>query len=49
MNTPLDFLLLCQSCRNLRNVSYGGRVLGFIKSAYHGWLSMMTSSEGPPF
>ena len=23
--------------------------LGFIKSAYHGWLSMMTSSEGTPF
>jgi len=49
MNTPLHFLLLCQLCRSLRNVSYGGRVLGLIKSAYHGWLSMMTSSEGPPF
>jgi len=49
MNTPLHFLLLCQSCRSLRNVSYCGRVLGLIKSAYHGWLSMMTSSEGPPF
>jgi len=48
MNTPLDFLLLCQSCRSLRNVSYGGRVC-FIRSAYHGWLSMMTSSEGSPF
>jgi len=25
----------------------GGRSLGLIKSNYHGWLSMMTSSEGP--
>jgi len=25
---------------------FGGRILGLIKSAYHGWLSMMTSSEG---
>jgi len=47
MNTPLDFLLLCQSCCSRRNVSYGGCVLGLIKNAYHGWLSMMTSSEGP--
>ena len=45
---PLHFLLLlCQSCRSLRNVSFGGDILGLIKSAYHGWLSMMTSSEGP--
>jgi len=50
MNAPFHFLLLqCQSCRSLRNVSYGGRVLGLIKSAYHGWLSMMTSSKGPFF
>jgi len=51
MNTLLHFLLLCQSCRSLRNVglSFGGRILGLIKSAYHGWLSMMTSSEAPPF
>jgi len=41
MNTPLHFLL--------RNVSFGGRILGLIKSAYHGMLSMMTSSEGPFF
>ena len=47
MNTPLHFLLLCQSCRSLRNVSFGGCILGLIKSAYHGWLSMMTLSEGP--
>ena len=50
MHTPLHFLLLlCQSCRSLRNVSFGGHILGLIKSAYHGWLSMMTSSEGPLF
>jgi len=29
------------------NVSLGGRILVLIKSDYHGWLSMMTSSEGP--
>jgi len=50
MNTPLHFvLLLCQSCRSLRNLSYRSRVAGLIKSAYHGWLSMMMSSEGLPF
>ena len=49
MNTLLHFLLLCQSCRSLRNVSLIGCILGLIKSAYHGWLSMMTSSEGPHF
>jgi len=50
MNTPLHFLLLlCQSCRSLRNVFFGGHILGLIKSAYHGWLSMLTSSEGPLF
>jgi len=49
-NILLHFLLLlCQSCRSLRNVSLGGRILGLIKSAYHGWPSMMTSSEGPLF
>jgi len=48
MNTLLHFLLLlCQSCRSLRNVSFGGRFLGLIRSACHGWLIMMTSSEGP--
>jgi len=49
MNTLLHFLLLCQSCRSLWNVglSFGGRIFGLIKSAYHGWLS--TSSEGPYF
>jgi len=47
MKAFLHFLLLCQSCRSLRYVSFGGRILGLIKSAYHGWLSMMTSSEGP--
>jgi len=46
MNTPLHFLLLCQSCRSLRNVSYSGDVLGSIKSVYRGWLIIMTSSEG---
>jgi len=50
MNTPLYFLLLlCQSCRSLRNASFGGHILGLIKSAYHGWLCMMMSSEIPPF
>jgi len=50
MNTLLHFfLLLCESCRSLRNVSFGGHILGLIKGAYHGWLSMMASSEGPPF
>jgi len=34
MNTLLPFLLqLCQSCRNLRNESLGGRILGLIKMA----------------
>ena len=32
-----------------RSLSFGGRILRLIKSAYHGWLSMMTSSEGPLF
>ena len=50
MNTLLHFLLLrCQPCRSLRNVSFGGCTLGLIKSAYHSWLSMMMSSEGPLF
>jgi len=30
-------------------VSLGGRILGLIKRSYHGWLNMMTSSEGPLF
>jgi len=47
MNILLHSLLLCQSCRGLRNVTFGGRILGLIKSAYHGWLSMMTSSDAP--
>jgi len=48
MNTLLRYLLLlCQSCRSLRNVSLGGRILGLMRSAYHGWLSMVTSSVGP--
>jgi len=48
MNTVLNFLLLlCQSCRSLRKISLGGRILGLIKSNYHGCLSMMTSSEVP--
>ena len=47
---PFAFLLLLrQSCRSLRNVCFGGRILGLIKSANHGWLSMITSSEGPLF
>jgi len=33
----------------LRNVSLVGRILSLIKSDYRGWLSMMTSSEGPLF
>ena len=33
MNTILHFLLLCQSCRSLKNVglSFGGHILGLIK------------------
>jgi len=49
MNTLLHFLLLCQSCRRLRNVSLSKCILGLIKSAYYVCLSMMTSSEGPLF
>ena len=50
MTTSLHFLLLlCQSCRSRRNVSFGDHILGMIKSAYYGWMSMMTSSEGPLF
>jgi len=48
MNILLHFLLrLRQLCRSLRNVSLSGRILGLIKSDYHDWLSMMTSSETP--
>jgi len=49
MNTLLHSLLLFLSCHSLRNVSFSGLILGLIKSAYHGWLSMMMSSEGPLF
>jgi len=45
----LYVLLLCQSCRSFRNTSFRGRILGLNKSDYHGWLSMMTSSEGLSF
>jgi len=49
MNTRLHFLLLLfQLCRSLRNIPFGARILGK-SSDYHGWLSMMTSSEGPLF
>jgi len=52
MNTLLHFLLLlCQSCRSLRTVSFGGRILGVIKCAYHGWvwwLHPFKSCLGPP-
>jgi len=37
--------LLCQSCRRLRNVSFGGPhipFLGLIKRPCHGWLGMMS-------
>jgi len=43
---PKSKSTVCQSCRSLRNVSFGGRISGLIKCAYHGWLSMMTPSEG---
>jgi len=43
----MNTLLLYQLYRSLRNVSFGGCILGFINSAYHGWLSMMTSSDIP--
>ena len=50
MNTLLrSFLLLCQSCYSLRNVCFGDFILGMMKSAHHGWLSIMTSPEGPFF
>jgi len=32
-------------CRILRNVAFGGQILGLIKCAYNGWLSLMTSSD----
>jgi len=41
MNTLLHFLLLCQSCRSLRNIglSFGGRILGLIKALItSGWI-----------
>jgi len=44
----LHSLLLRLSCHSLRNVSFSGLILGLIKSAYHGCLNMMTSSEGLP-
>jgi len=47
--TLLHSLLLRLSCHSLRNISFSGLILGLIKSAYHGWLSIMTSSEGPLF
>jgi len=44
INALMHFLLR-QSCLSLRNVS-----LGLIKTSYHvGYLSVMTSSEGPLF
>jgi len=50
MKTLLHFFLLqCQSCCSLRKVFLCGRISGLIKSSYHNWLSMMTSSEGPLF
>jgi len=55
MNTLVHFVLrqsavFSGNCRILRNVFLGGPhnpFLGLIKSSYRGWLSMMTSSEGP--
>jgi len=46
MNVLLLFLL-CQLCRSIRNASFPFQ--GLIKRSYHGWLSMMTSSDDPPF
>jgi len=49
MNALVRFLL-SQSCRNFKNVSMGGPhiiFLSLIKRSYYGWLSRMTSSEGP--
>jgi len=51
LNTLLHFVL-CQSCRSLRYISLGGSPIpfpGLIKRFYQGWLSMMTSSQGPLF
>ena len=49
MNALLH-LLLCQSCRSLRNASLSSPhipFLGLIKRSHRVWLSMMMSSEGP--
>jgi len=46
---PFAFSPASLSCRSLKNVSFGGCILGLINSVYHGWLSMMTSSEGTLF
>jgi len=51
MNTLVHFVLR-QSCRILRNVSLCGPHIplrGLIKRSYHGWMSMMTSSDVPSF
>ena len=54
MNAFLHFLL-CQSCCSLRNASLGGPhiprvgLIDLIKMSYDGWLSISTSSDGPPF
>jgi len=45
MNTLLHFLLLFQFQEHILGWPY----LRQIKSDYHGWLSMMTSPEGPLF
>jgi len=50
MNTLMNFLLLlCQSCRSLRNVSFGGRILALIKCACHSWLTIMDVIRGAPY
>ena len=50
MNTLLHFLLLLfQLCRSLRSIPLCGPYLRQIRSAYRGWLHMLTSSEGPLF
>jgi len=46
MNALLHFLLLlCQSYPLSQELTFVGRILGLITCAYHGWLSMKTSSE----
>jgi len=49
MNTLMNFLLLlCQSCHSLKNVFFGGRILGLVKCACHIWLTIIDVIRGAP-